>query len=121
MDPPAITSEPVNRSGIVGTNFTFSISASGSLPLMYQWYYNTNTLINGATNSSLVLSNLQFSQSGTYSVIVSNAFGITNSTYAVLTLNYPPVNVLMGTTNVMGGSAFTHFPFSWPRTEMKTR
>ncbi len=107
MDPPAITSEPINRSGIVGTNFTFAVSAAGSLPLFYQWYYNTNTLINGATNSSLVLSNLQFSQSGTYSVIVSNAFGITNSTYAVLTLNYPPVNVLMGTTNVMGGSPFT--------------
>src|SRR6185312_14397887 len=89
-DPPAITAQPTNRSGIVGTNFTFSVSAFGSLPLSYQWFYNTNTLINGATNSSLVLSNIQFNQSGTYSVVVSNAFGVTNSSYAVLTMSYPP-------------------------------
>jgi len=106
-DPPIITAQPTNRSGIVGTNFTFSVSASGSLPFTYQWFYNTNTLINEATNSSLVLTNIQFNQSGTYSVIVSNAYGMTNSSYAVLTLSYPPVRLLFGTTNIMGGSSFT--------------
>src|SRR6185312_6483156 len=89
-DPPAITAQPTNRSGVVGTNFTFSVSVFGSLPLAYQWFYNTNTLISGATNSSLVLTNIQFNQSGTYSVIVSNAYGVTNSSYAVLTMSYPP-------------------------------
>jgi hypothetical protein len=106
-DPPIITSQPVNRSGIVGTNFTFSVTATGSLPLSYQWYYNTNTLLIGATNSSLSLSNIQFGQSGTYSVIVSNAYGVTNSAYAVLTMSFPPVNVLIGSTNIMGGNAFS--------------
>ena len=105
-DPPSITSQPVNRSGIVGTNFTFSVSAFGSLPLSYQWYYNTNTLLTGATNLSLVLSNIQFGQSGTYSVVVSNAYGMTNSVYAVLTISFPPVNVLLGSTNLMGGNSF---------------
>jgi hypothetical protein len=106
-DPPAITAQPVNRSGLVGTNFTFAVSAFGSLPLTYRWFYNTNTLISGATNSSLVLTNIQFNQSGTYSVIVSNAYGVTNSSYAVMTISYPPVKILMGTTNVMGGSSFS--------------
>lgn len=105
-DPPSLISQPVNRSGIVGTNFTFSVSAFGSLPLAYQWFYNTNTPIGGATNSSLVLTNIQFNQSGKYSVIVSNAYGTTNSAFAVLTMSYPPVKVFMGTTNVMGGSLF---------------
>jgi len=106
-DPPTITAQPTNRAGIVGTNFTLSAAASGSLPLYYQWFYNTNTLINGATNSSLVLTNIQFNQSGTYSVVVSNAYGATNSSYAILTISYPPASVLMGTTNVMGGSSFS--------------
>jgi hypothetical protein len=106
-NPPTITAQPTNRSGIVGTNFTFSVSAFGSLPLTYQWFYNTNTLINDATNSSLVLSNIQLNQSGTYSVVVSNAYGVTNSSYAVLTMSFPPVKLFIGTTNVMGGSTFT--------------
>ena len=106
-DPPFIVSQPTNHSGIVGTNFTFSVTAAGSLPLTYQWFYNTNTLLNGATNSLLVLTNIQFGQSGTYSVVVSNAYGGTNSAYAILTMNFPPVNVLMGSTNLMGGNSFT--------------
>jgi hypothetical protein len=106
-DPPQITAQPASHSGVVGTNLTFSVSAFGSLPLAYQWFYNTNTLIVGATHSSLVLSNVQFDQSGTYSVVVSNAYGITNSTYAVLTISFPPAKVFMGTTNVMGGSPFS--------------
>jgi Ig-like domain-containing protein/cohesin domain-containing protein len=106
-DPPNITLQPVSRSGLVGTNFTFSVTATGSLPLTYQWFYNTNTLLTGATNFSLSLSNLQFSQAGTYSVIVSNAYGVTNSAFAVLTMSFPPVNVLLGSTNVMGGNLFS--------------
>jgi hypothetical protein len=106
-DPPAITLQPADYSVIVGTNFTFSVSAFGSLPLAYQWYYNTNTLLDGATNSSLMLTNIQFNETGTYSVIVSNAYGVTNSSNAVLTISFPPVNVLVGSTNVMGGVPLT--------------
>lgn len=106
-DPPLITSQPINHSGIVGADFTFSVSAGGSLPLSYQWFYNTNTLLIGATNSSLDLTNIQYNQSGTYSVVVSNAYGVTNSAYAVLTMSYPPVNVLIGSTNISGGNSFS--------------
>jgi hypothetical protein len=105
-DPPSITGQPLNRSGIVGTNFTFSVAAFGSLPLSYQWFYNTNTPIDGATNATLVLTNIQFNQSGKYSVLVSNAYGATNSIYAVLSISYPPVKLFMGTTNIPGGSSF---------------
>ena len=103
--PPTISSQPTNRSLIVGSTTSFNVVA-GPPPLTYQWFYNTNTLLGGATNGSLVLTNLQFNQSGTYSVVVSNAYGSTTSSVAVLTMNFPPVNVFIGSTNAMGGNSF---------------
>ncbi len=105
-DPPAFTSQPASRSVLVGNNTTFSASAVGSLPLTYQWYFNASTLIVGATNASLTLTNVQLANAGTYSLWVTNAYGSTNTTNALLTLNFPPVVVRLGTTNVMGGNSF---------------
>ena len=104
--PPTISSQPTNRSVLIGSSTSFDVGA-GPLPLVYQWFYNTNTPLAGATNSSLVLTNLQMGQAGTYSVVVSNDYGPTASSFAVLTLNFPPVNVFTGSTNVMGGNSFT--------------
>lgn len=106
VDTPVITNQPLSRIGLVGTNFTFSVLAGGSLPLSYQWFFNTNNLILGATNSSLVLTNIHMSQAGTYSVAVSNPYGTTNSAFALLTVNFPPANIFLGNTNVMGGGSF---------------
>ena len=81
--------------------------AAGPQPLSYQWFYNTNTLLNGETNPTLVLTNVQFYHAGTYSVVISNTYGTTTSAVAVLTANFPPVNVIIGSTNAMGGNSFT--------------
>ena len=62
--------------------------ASGSLPLSYQWNLN-GTNLDGATNTSLTLSNMQLSQAGSYAVLVTNAFGSVTSSNAVLTVVYP--------------------------------
>jgi hypothetical protein len=102
---PAIAVQPISRTGLVGTNFTFSVSATGSLPLLYQWYFNTNTPISGATNASLSLTNIQKGQAGSYSVFVTNAYGWTNSTYAFLTVNFPPAPIVVISTNVIGGNS----------------
>jgi hypothetical protein len=104
-DPPVITSQPVSRTGVVGTNVAFSVSVTGSLPLYYQWYFNTNILISGATNSSLTLSNIQMSQAGTYSVQVTNAYGSTNSATVLLNVNFPVPAIRVISTNVMGGNS----------------
>jgi Ig-like domain-containing protein/cohesin domain-containing protein len=104
--PPTISSQPTNRSVIVGGSASFN-AVVGPLPVTYQWFYNTNTLVNDATNSSLVLTNIQYNQSGTYSLIASNSYGTTTSAIAVLTVSFPPVNVIIGNTNVMGGNSFT--------------
>ena len=103
--PPTIASQPTNHSVTVGGAATFSVVA-GPLPLSYQWFFNTNTALMGATNSSLTLTNIQIAQAGTYSLRVSNAYGSTASTFATLIVSYPPAIFLFGTTNVMGGNSF---------------
>jgi len=84
--PPTITVQPQSQTVPAGTNVTFSVTATGTEPLSYQWRSN-GTNIPGATGSSLVLPNVQLSQSGSYfSVLVSNAASSTNSSDAWLTV-----------------------------------
>jgi len=89
-DPPAIVSQPLSLRVNQGGNATFSVTASGNPLLRYQWRRN-GTNISGAITTSLVLTNVQAAQSGTYSVRVTNAFGVALSSNAVLTLNHAPV------------------------------
>jgi pectate lyase len=85
--PPVILAQPANQNLNVGQTANFSVTASGALPLQYQWYHNTNTVLNGQTNSTLTLLNVQTSQAGKYSVSVTNLFGTTNSIFATLTVS----------------------------------
>lgn len=80
---PSITSQPQSRSVIAGTNVTFSVSVSGSAPFTYRWRLNGTNLA-GAISSSLSLNNVQPSQAGGYSVVVSNAAGTATSSTANL-------------------------------------
>jgi hypothetical protein len=85
-DPPAITAQPANLGLAVGQPANFSVTAGGGTPLYYQWYYNTNTALAGQTNSTLTLANVQLTNAGKYSVIVTNLFGSTNSVFATLSV-----------------------------------
>ena len=67
----------------VGSNVTFTVTATGSGPLNYQWYFNGAALA-AATNSSLVLNGVTVSQAGSYSVSVSNLVGSVSSRNAIL-------------------------------------
>jgi hypothetical protein len=87
--PPGIVSQPQSQAVPQGGTATFSVGADGQAPFQYQWYFNGTTKLSGAanptaTNATLVLTNLQFSQSGTYSVVVSNALGSATSQPATL-------------------------------------
>jgi hypothetical protein len=82
---PAITSQPQSRSVIAGTNVSFSVTAAGSAPFTYRWRLN-GTNLPGAVSSSLSLNNVQPSQAGGYSVVVSNAAGTATSSTANLTV-----------------------------------
>ena len=83
--PPLITVQPFGLTVIAGNNRTLGVSAGGSPPLFFQWQFNSNN-VPGATNSTLSLTNVQMTDAGNYSVIVSNAFGVATSSDAVITV-----------------------------------
>ena len=87
---PVITLQPTDVTVYAGQPATFSVTAVGPEPLYYQWRFGVNgTNIIGATNATLVLTNVQVNQSGNYSALVSNFYGSTNSVAAVLTVITP--------------------------------
>jgi len=84
----SITTQPQSQSVAVGSNATFTVTASGATPLSYQWRFN-GTAIPGATNTILTLANAQPSNAGSYSVVVSNVAGTVTSASALLTVSQP--------------------------------
>jgi pectate lyase len=114
----------VDQSAFVGQDSTFNVQASGTAPLTYQWYYNTNSVIANATNSSLTVTNAQLSDAGGYSVLVSNDYGSVTSAVAQLTVNTPvapsitaqpqdQINVLPGGTAMFSVTASGSDPLSY--------
>ncbi|MDB6122304.1 MAG: non-specific endonuclease [Pedosphaera sp.] len=83
--PPSITAQPLSQTAIAGSNVTFSVTASGTAPLVYQWKYNSGN-ISGATNSTLSLTNVTVAQAGNYSVVITNSAGSAPSSNAVLSI-----------------------------------
>ena len=79
---------PASQVGLLSLGATFSVTATGTATLHYQWRFNGANL-NGATNSALVLTNLQMEQAGAYSVAVFNDAGAVVSSNALLTLGVP--------------------------------
>src|SRR6185436_15275252 len=80
-----ITNQPQNRTGLVGTNISFHVGASGAGTLTYQWRFNGTNII-GATNNTLSLLNVQLTNAGTYAVNVSDTNGSLLSSNAMLTV-----------------------------------
>jgi hypothetical protein len=94
--PPTITVQPISQTNGVGTNVTLTVAATGTAPLSYQWQVNGTNLVNGgqfsgATTNMLTITNAQTTNSGIYTVIVTNFGGTATSSNAVLTVtNIPP-------------------------------
>jgi hypothetical protein len=108
--PPTITSQPASVQANAGTTVTFDVSVNGTSPLYYQWYFDSNALA-GGTGHFLSLTNVSSSQTGTYFVVVTNAYGAVTSTNATLiVLNSSPTIIQQPqNTNVFVGAnlAFT--------------
>ena len=83
---PQVTTHPVDRTVSVGGSATFTVSASGTAPLRYQWRRN-GADIAGATSASYTLANAALSDNGAvFDVVVSNDFGTATSNDATLTV-----------------------------------
>ncbi|MBI3130743.1 MAG: metallophosphoesterase [Acidobacteria bacterium] len=84
---PVITSQPASKTVTAGQTATFSVTASGSTPLAYQWRKNAAALA-GATASSYTTPATTVADSGSaFDVVVSNAVGSVTSSAATLTVN----------------------------------
>ena len=90
---PAFVLQPRSQSVVPGANVTFRSFGTNTLALNYQWQFN-GTPISGATATNLLLSNVQGSNSGLYSVMISNALGSATSRAAFLRVNTNPHPVL---------------------------
>jgi hypothetical protein len=80
------TTKPQSQAVQVGSNVTFNVSTDGGLATNRCWFLNQSNLIASTvgTNSSLSLTNVQLTDSGTYSVVVTNLFGAVTSAPAIL-------------------------------------
>ena len=87
---PAITTQPTSASVLVGANASFTVAASGSTPLNYQWYKGVSTIA-GATAATYTITNVQLANAGTYLCVVSNSAGSATSNGATLTVTAPAV------------------------------
>jgi hypothetical protein len=96
VNDPLITAQPANGTNFVGTTAIFSVSATGTAPLGYQWVRNgincladTNN-VSGATGTTLTLTNVAPNDAGSYAVIVTNPAGTLASQSAILLVLAPP-------------------------------
>lgn len=87
---PVVLVQPTSQSCQIGSNTVFGVTADGALPLSYQWYFNGQNLV-GQMASSLTVINAQLTNSGSYSVIVTNTYGSVTSSVAVLSVFSPPL------------------------------
>lgn len=85
---PTITTQPKNQSVSLGANVTFSVKATGTAPLNYQWRYNGGEIAGAVTNAH-ALTNVSLSAAGEYLAVVSDAAGL-SSTSRVATLSVDP-------------------------------
>lgn|GEM_PF-639984 len=115
--PPSITTSPSSVTSAAGTNAVFTVAAAGSPPLAYQWRKGGTNLTNtgnitGATTATLIVSNSQSTDAGSYDVVVSNGT-LPNATSAAATLTVTPAAPTITapptarTVNTAGTTTFT--------------
>lgn len=87
---PTILVGPVNRSVRADENTTFSVDASGTPYLSFQWKKD-GVSISDATAASLAIERAQQSDAGAYSVTITNSGGSVTSGVAILDVQFAPV------------------------------
>jgi alpha-tubulin suppressor-like RCC1 family protein len=104
--PPTITVQPVSLTRSAGASASFSVTATGTPTLTYQWRKNGVDLANGgkiagATTATLTITNVQTSEAASYTVAAANTVSTVISNPATLSLN---ANDLFAGAIVLTGS-----------------
>ena len=86
QSPPSITTQPANQTVTAGQTASFSVSATGAMPLTYQWQKN-GSAISGATAATYTTPATTSADNGAqFKVVVSNSKGSATSNAATLTV-----------------------------------
>jgi len=83
---PSITTQPASVAVAAGAAASFSVVASGTATLGYQWRKG-GTAISGATSASYSIAAAASSDAGSYDVVVTNSAGSVTSSVATLTVS----------------------------------
>jgi uncharacterized repeat protein (TIGR03803 family) len=86
---PNITVQPVGQRVLLGSAASFSVAANGTPPLYYQWKFKGTNIL-GATNLTYAIPVLAATNTGYYSVVITNVAGSATSSNALLTVLIPP-------------------------------
>ena len=96
--PPPLPAEaitgPANQRVIRGGSVTMRFTYRGTAPFTFQWRHN-GADIPGATGSTLPLTDVQVSDAGSYTVLVSNSLGSDESPVGTLTVDDVPYTDVM--------------------------
>lgn len=123
---PTIVTAPQSQSVAVGATVTFTVQATGSGTLSYQWTRNGVNIV-GATSATLTLSNVQTSDTGDYAVVVSNAGGsapastaarltvVAGSTTVAIVAQPTSQSIASGSTVVFSVAATGATSYQWRR------
>ena len=118
---PAITTQPASQSVTEGQTATFSVTATGTAPLTYQWKKG-GTDISGATSSTYTTpATSSADNAAVFTVVVTNGTGSATSSNATLTVNVPPdisvqptaQTITAGATATFSVTATGTAPFSY--------
>jgi hypothetical protein len=86
---PTITADPQSLSLAEGADAAFSVTATGTAPLSFQWWFASMALA-GETNAMLTVTNVDAGDAGSYRVVVTNVAGARTSAVATLNVNRTP-------------------------------
>jgi hypothetical protein len=89
VPPPSIVTQPANQSIQSGQTATFTVVASGTGPLSYQWQKNSTAISGALTASYTTLAQTTGDNGALFAVIVSNSGGSVSSQSATLTVTAP--------------------------------
>ena len=116
---PLIVNDPVSQSIVTGDPVSFTVTASGAIPLQYKWQFN-NVDIPGATANTYTIAAVAAGDAGNYRCVVSNVNGAdtsNNATLTVLPFNAKPVVHITSPINTLTWNVLDQVTFSGTATD----
>lgn len=112
---PGISVQPSSQTTESGSTVIFTVVATGTEPLAYQWSFGgvviqDDSHFSGTTTATLTLTGARFSDAGSYTVKITNEAGATNSLAAVLTILPAPSAVTYATNGWVYTQDFNGLP-----------